>query len=331
MVLIIIFVLVGLGLLPGGVGAGPGLPVGPPPSAPPSEVVRFPYFTAPRQMYFCGQPVPLEEPAVREALDREFTVEVWSRAQTTMWLKRAHRYFPEIEQKLRSRLLPLDLQYVVLVESDLRTRAHSSAGARGPWQFMGLTAQRFQLRCDKNVDERLKFEAATDAALTYLTRLHQMFHTWPLALAAYNAGEGRIQKAIAVQGVQSFYHLSLPEETERYVYRVLAAKIILEDPARYGFEIPTDQLYPPLTYDEVQVTLAKAVPVRILAEASGTYYKAFKTLNPWIKGDSLCPGTFRLKIPQGSALRFQAVMRQLEQASQAGSGAKVRPKAGSKK
>jgi membrane-bound lytic murein transglycosylase D len=331
MVLIIIFVLVGLGLLPGGVGAGPGLPVGPPPAVTPSEVVRFPYFAAPPQLYFCGQPVPLEEPAVREALDREFTVEVWSRAQTTMWLKRAHRYFPEIEQKLRARLLPLDLQYVVLVESDLRTRAHSYAGARGPWQFMAPTAQRFKLRCDKNVDERLQFEAATDAALNYLTKLHQMFHTWPLALAAYNAGEGRVQKAIAVQGVHNFYHLSLPEETERYVFRVLAAKIILEDPARYGFDIPPDQLYPPLNYDEVQVTLAKPVPIRTLAEASGTYYKAFKTLNPWIKGDSLCPGTFRLKIPQGSAPRFQAAMRQLEQASPAGSGAQVRPQAGPKK
>jgi membrane-bound lytic murein transglycosylase D len=326
MVLIIIFMLVGLGLLPGGVGAGPGLTVGPPPPVPPSEVVRFPYFAAPRQLYFCGQPVPLKEPAVREALDREFTVEVWSRAQTTMWLKRAHRYFPEIERKLRARLLPLDLQYVVLVESDLRPRARSYAGALGPWQFMGPTAKRFKLRCDKNVDERLRFNAATDAALTYLTKLHQLFHSWPLALAAYNAGEGRVQKAIDVQGVHSFYHLSLPEETERYVYRVLAAKVILEDPARYGFDIPTDQLYPPRAYDEVQVTLAKPVPIRTLAEASGTYYKAFKTLNPWIKGNSLCAGTFRLKIPPGSTPRFQAAMRQLEQASLAGSGPKVKAK-----
>ena len=112
--------------------------------------------------------MPLNEPEVREALDREFTVEVWSRAQTTMWLKRAHRYFPEIERKLRARRLPLDLKYVVLAESDLRTLARSSVGALGPWQFMAPTAQQFQLRCDKAVDERLNFGAATDAALTYL-------------------------------------------------------------------------------------------------------------------------------------------------------------------
>jgi hypothetical protein len=271
-------------------------------------------------VYLCGEPVPLNEPEVREALDREFTIEVWSRAQTTMWLKRAHRYFPEIEAKLRARRLPLDLKYVVLAESDLRTQARSSVGALGPWQFMGPTAQRFQLRSDKAVDERLSFGAATDAALSYLEQLHRLFHNWPLALAAYNAGEGRVQKAIAAQGVDTYYHLSLPEETERYVHRILAAKIVMEDPGRYGFDIPGDQLYPPLNYDEVPLTLAQAAPVRRLAEASGTYYKAIKTLNPWIMGEALAPGTYRLKIPKGSAPRFKAAMRQGEAAGPAQSG-----------
>jgi len=309
MVLIIIFVLAGFWLLPAGVGAGPGLPVGPPPQVALPEIVRFPYYAPPSQMYLCGEPVPLNDPGVREALDREFVIEVWSRAQTTMWLKRAARYFPEIERKLRSRRLPLDLKYVVLVESDLRTQAKSSAGALGPWQFMGPTAQRFQLRCDKTVDERLEFGAATDAALSYLERLYQLFHSWPLALAAYNAGEGRDQKARAAQGVNDYCRLSLPEETERYVFRILAAKTILEDPVRYGYDIPADQLYAPQDYDEVRLTLAQEVPVRRLAEASGTYYKVIKTLNPWIKGDALAAGTYRLKIPKGSAPRFEAAMR----------------------
>jgi membrane-bound lytic murein transglycosylase D len=283
----------------------------------------LPYYAAPVQMHLCGEPVPLNEPEVKEALDREFTIEVWSRAQTTMWLKRAHRYFPEIERKLRARRLPLDLKYVALAESDLRTLARSSVGALGPWQFMAPTAQQLQLRCDKAVDERLHFGASTDAALTHLERLHRLFQNWALALAAYNAGEGRVQKAIAVQGVNNYYRLSLPEETERYVYRILAAKIIIEDPGRYGFAIPGDQLYPPLSYDEVQLTVAQEVPVRRLAEASGTYYKAIKTLNPWIKGDSLAPGTFRLKIPPGSTPRFQAAMRQLEPAGPVAPGAET--------
>jgi membrane-bound lytic murein transglycosylase D len=324
MVMIVIFVLAGLWLLPGGVGAGPGLLVGSPPQVAAPEALRFPYYAPPSQLFFCGEPVPLNDPAVREALDREFIIEVWSRAQTTMWVKRASRYFPEIERKLRARRLPLDLKYVAVAESDLRTQARSSVGALGPWQFMGPTAQHYRLRSDKAVDERLEFGAATDAALTYLDRLHQMFHSWPLALAGYNAGEGRVQKAIATQGVHNYYQLSLPEETERYVFRVLAAKIILEDPVRYGYDIPMDQLYAPEDYDEVRLTLAQEVPVRRLAEASGTYYKAFKTLNPWIKGDALCAGTFRLKIPKGSAPRFEAVMRQREPATQQGSGTGVK-------
>ena len=321
MALIIIFVLAGLWLLPGGVGAGPGLPLGTPPAAAPSGVVSFPFFTAPTEMFLCGEPVPLNEPEVREALDREFVIEVWSRAQTTMWLKRAHRYFPEIERKLRARRLPLDLKYVAVVESDLRTLARSSAGALGYWQFMAPTAQQLQLRCDKGIDERLSFGLSTDAALTHLEYLYRLFHNWALALAAYNAGQGRVQKAIAAQGVNNYYHLSLPEETERYIHRILAAKIIMEDPGRYGFAIPEDQLYPLLAYDEVQLTVPQEMPVRRLAEASGTYYKVIKTLNPWIKGDSLAPGTFRLKIPAGSVPRFQAAMRQPEPAPPAASGA----------
>ena len=289
-----------------GLGA---VPVAAPLPAPPCETVRFPYFRVPEGVYLCGEPVPLNDPAVREDLDRELTVVIWSHAQTTMWIKRASRYLPEVEEKLRSRRLPLDLQYVPIIESDLRPKARSSVGALGPWQFMAPTAQRFQLTLNPAVDQRLEFGKATDAALSYLQRLYQIFHDWPLALAAYNCGEARVQKEMVIQGVNSFYHLSLPEETERYVHRLLAAKIVLEDPTRYGYDIPPDQLYPPLAYDEVSITLAKAVTVRRLAEACGSYYKAIKTLNPWINGAQLPPGVYRLKLPQGSASRFQEAWR----------------------
>ena len=306
MMLIFFALLAGLWLWPGGLGAGPA-PA--PPPAPPGEMVHFPYFRVPDNLYLCGEPVPLQDPLVREDLDRELTIVAWSRAQTTMWLKRAHRYLPEVEAKLRTQRLPLDLQYVVIIESDLLPKAKSHAGALGPWQFMALTAQRYQLRCNDNVDDRLEFAAATDAALSYLQHLYQLFHNWPLALASYNCGEARVQKEMALQGVNSFYYLSLPEETERYVHRLLAAKIVLEDPARYGYEIPEDQLYPPLEYDEVSITLLKDAPVRRLAEACGSYYKAIKTLNPWIKEAALKPGAYRLKVPKGTGSRFEEAYR----------------------
>jgi hypothetical protein len=226
-----------------------------------------------------------------------------------MWIKRAHRYFPEIERKIRTAWLPLDLKYVALVESDLRLKARSPAGAQGPWQFIPPTAQRFQLKSNNAIDERLEISAATDAALRYLKVLHQLFHNWPLAMAAYNCGEGRVKKEMAVQGVNNFYHLSLPEETERYVHRIIAAKIVLEDPGRYGFDLPQDQLYPPLDCDEVNFTITKEVQVKTLADACGSYYKAIKRLNPWIKGASLPPGNYRLKIPKDTGHRFLEAYR----------------------
>lgn len=303
LVMILIF-FAGCWFWPGILGAGPVAPGVDPPAAA-TATPPWPYFPLPERITLCGEPVPLADPDIREDLDREFTIVVWSRAQTTMWLKRAHRYFPEIERKIRDYRLPGDLKYVVLVESDLRLQARSSAGAQGPWQFMAPTAKRFQLRTTDAVDERLEFTASTDAALRYLKDLHRLFRNWTLALAAYNCGEGRVQKEIAAQGVSNYYYLSLPTETERYIYRILAAKIIVESPRRYGYDIPPDQLYPPLEYDEVNFFTTKEVPVRNLAAACGSYYKTIKRLNPWIKGSKLPPGSHNLKIPKGTAPRFK--------------------------
>ncbi|MEW6387172.1 MAG: lytic transglycosylase domain-containing protein [Thermodesulfobacteriota bacterium] len=305
--LLIIFLVCGLWLWPADPAAQP-TPAGIVSGTAPAEA-RLPYYRLPAKLSLCGQPVPLQEPRIREAMDREFIIVVWSRAQTIMWMKRAHRYFPEVDRMLQAQRLPQDLKYVVLVESDLRPRAKSPAGALGPWQFIQPTAQRFQLKTENAVDERLHFTAATEAALRYLKTLHHLFNDWPLAIAAYNCGEGRVQKSMAAQGVRNFYHLSLPEETERYIYRILAAKIVLEDPAKYGYEIPPDELYPPLEYDEVEFVVSKDVPVRRLAEACGSYYKAVKDLNPWIRTDSLPPGAYRLKIPKGAAPRFHEAYR----------------------
>ncbi len=285
-------------------GVGPAPPPAPPP-AEPVQALAFPYFRVPEKVTLCGEPVPVNDPDVREDLDREFTIIVWSRAQSTMWLKRAQRYFPVIERKIMMQHLPPDLKYVAVAESDFRPKARSSAGAQGIWQFIPPTAQRFQLKANSAVDERLDFFAATDAALRYLKQLHQMFNNWTLALAAYNCGEARVRREMAAQGVSDYYHLSLPEETERYVHRIIAAKLIMEDPARYGFDIPPDQLYPPVAADDVDFAITKEVPVKTLADACGTYYKTIKRLNPWIKGTTLPPGAYHLLVPKGTRARFK--------------------------
>ena len=155
-----------------------------------------------RSGYLCGDEVPLQDPEVREDLDREFNIVLWNRTQTTMWLKRAARYFPYLEKRLQEANLPDDLKYVVLVESDLRMNARSHAGACGPWQFMKPAANRFMLKTDDKIDDRYDLSRATDAALQYFKTLYRTFHNWPLAIAAYNCGEGRVKKAMDEQGCQ---------------------------------------------------------------------------------------------------------------------------------
>lgn len=267
-------------------------------------VVHLPYYRLPERLTLCGEPVPLHDSLVREELDREFIIVVWSHAQTILWLKRAARYFPYIEEKLREARLPDDLKYVAVVESDLRLEARSPSGALGPWQFMKPTANRFDLKTGEQIDERLNFISATEAALQYLKILHRRFHNWALAIAAYNCGEGRMQQAITEQGIRNYYYLSLPEETERYVLRLIAAKTVLSNPSRYGYDIPRGELYPPLQFDQVEFTLAHELPLRRVAEACGSYYKKIKHLNPWLKGATLVPGVYRLNVPAGSAPRF---------------------------
>ena len=240
MMFVLLIIMAGLFLGSCSPGEAPPRSTGEQQPASPSLDGRLPYYRLPDKVSFCGEPVPLNDPAVREALDREFIIVVWRREQTIMWLKRAQRYFPEITRKLKDKGLPQDLKYVLVVESSFLLKARSSAGALGPWQFMEPTAKRFLLKTNQVIDERLDFAASTDAALKYLKELHRLFHNWPLALAAYNAGEGRVKKAMADQGVKNYYHLSLPEETERYLFRILAVKIVMEDPVKYGYVIPPE-------------------------------------------------------------------------------------------
>jgi len=274
---------------------------------PPAAEMLQSYYPLPARVSLCGEEVPLHEPEVREDLDREFIITLWSRIQTTMWLKRAARYFPYLEKRLQEIRLPDDLKYVVLVESDLRLDARSGAGASGPWQFMKPAANRFRLRIDAKFDDRFDFYRATEAALQYLKTLHQEFQNWPLALAAYNCGEGRLRKAMKDQGVANYYHLDLPDETDRYVLRIIAAKIILSEPARYGYQIPAEDLYQPQQPDQVEFVLAKDLPLRRVAEACGTYYKLIRRLNPRLQTAVLPPGMYKLNVPAGTASRFYEV------------------------
>lgn len=255
----------------------------------------------PKDLNLCGEPVPLADPLVAEALDREFTIAVHDQAQVVMWLKRAQRYFPYITQRLKAAGLPDDLKYVAVAESSLLTRVVSPAGASGPWQFMDATGRRYGLRKDAYFDDRRNPEKATAAALAYLGGLHQEFGSWTMAMAGYNCGEARVRREVAEQGVNNYYDLWLPYETMRYVFRILAAKIILENPSAYGYCLPGEALYQPHPTDTARLNLGRPLHLRTLASACQTTLKVLKEYNPELVTYYLPPGSHEVKVPQGQA------------------------------
>lgn len=275
----------------------------------PVQGQQIPVHQWPDRLTLCGERVPLERQDVWEMMDQFFVSSVYNQPQVILWIKRAHRYFPYVEKRLRERKLPDDLKYIAVVESALKIYVTSSAQAVGPWQFIDGTGKRYGLRNDRWIDERYNFERATEAALNYLTDLHKEFKNWPLAIAAYNCGENRMAKTLSAQGVNNFYDADLPLETEAYIFRILAAKSILSNPAAYGYSIPAAKRYPPLEYDEIDMSINQETPITAIARACDTTYKIIKEMNPEFRQNALPPGHFKLRIPKGKAQGFNARLK----------------------
>jgi len=260
---------------------------------------------------FCGEEVPLGEQEVRERLEKELLLSLWNRPQVILWLKRSTRYLPHIEEVLRNEGMPDDLKYVAIAESALRPHAHSRKGAVGFWQFIRYTGQKYGLVINNRIDERRNIFASTRAATRYLRELHEIFGSWALAAAAYNMGEEGLMSEILEQGNNDYFHLYLPLETQRYILRIIAIKLILENPAKYGFYLLEEDYYPPLHFEQVSIECADETPIRIVAKAAKTTFKAIKELNPEIRGHYLAEGNYNILIPKGESGDFQARYRNL--------------------
>lgn len=255
----------------------------------------------PEKLNFCGEEVPLGYENTLERLEYELIVSLGAPVSTTMWFKRASRYFPIIENMARDMGVPEDLKYVAVIESDLRSEAVSTASAVGPWQFISSTGRMCGLDQNDCLDERRDWEKSTRAALSHLLELKQRFGSWFLALAAYNAGPGRVSEACSEQGETSYFSLKLPRETERYVFRALAAKLILENPTLYGINPTGARLYgmEDIQIFELNVPQSGLSAIK-LAKAANVSYRRLRELNPWLNGQTLPRGTYQLKLPAGS-------------------------------
>jgi soluble lytic murein transglycosylase-like protein len=264
-------------------------------------------YRLPAQVEFAGQAVPVGRRDVWERLDQEFLFYIGRPGQIMLWLKRMGKFMPLIEQRLKEYGLPDDLKYLAVVESSLRPTAVSSAGAGGLWQFIEGTGRRFDMDSNALVDERMDVGKATDGAMQYLRRLYAIFNDWPLALAGYNAGEQRVLDELQEQRVSSYYELALPAETERFVYKIIAVKIILSNPERYGIYIDPQEYYQAPEVEVVTVRVSGGrLHLRSVAEAAGTHFAMIKQLNPQFRQRYLPRGVHQVFVPKGSATTFAA-------------------------
>ena len=253
---------------------------------------------------FCNEPVPLSDPDVKERLERELLVSLDNSDDVILWLKRANRYFPHIEKVLKNNSLPDDLKYIVIAESSLKPLATSNKGAVGFWQFIENTGVKYGMKINNDIDERRNFFTSTEAATAYLKDLYALFGSWTLAAAAYNMGEEGLKTEMLVQKVNNYYQLYLNQETQRYVFRILAAKIIMSNPKKYGDYLTEGDLYKPVQFDRVEITVNQPVPIYIIAQAANTYFKVIKDLNPHIKNYYLPAGKYNLLLPKDTASGF---------------------------
>jgi hypothetical protein len=258
-----------------------------------------------KDIKFCGIKIPVEQQEVKERLEKEMLLALWARPQVILWIKRAARFFPHVEKILKQHDLPLDLKYIPLIESGLRPHAGSSKGAVGYWQFLKSTGRRQGLRIDSQVDERRNIFKSTHAACKYLKELENQFGSYLLAFSAYNMGEYGLNREIKAQNNNNFFSLYLPLETQRYVFKLICAKLILENQEAYGFYFKKSDLYPIFSFDRVQFKSDFQIPIAEIAKAANIPFKSIKDYNPELRGYYLGKGDSAILIPRGKAKGFK--------------------------
>lgn len=227
-----------------------------------------------------------------------------------LWLSRSGRYIPMMRQILREHGLPDDLVYLAMIESGFSCHARSRAAAVGPWQFIAGTGRHYGLKINSWVDERKDPVKSTKAAARYLRDLYEEFGAWYLACAGYNAGEGKIRRALRYHKADNFWDIAHPakrrsyikRETRNYIPKMIAAAIIAKDPASYGFKRVEYQA--PLAYETARVTIP--VDLRLVARELKVSYRSLKDLNPELKLPSTPQNgqPYDLRLPKGSSLDF---------------------------
>lgn len=255
---------------------------------------------APEYIVFAGDTVYLNTPDRYERLDKELIAFTNSHTMSTLILRRSKRIFEIVEPIMKEHGLHNDLKYLMVVESNLDPKAISVAKAAGLWQFMEGTARDYGLEVSPEVDERYNMFKETVAACTMLKRARARYGDWMTAAASYNYGMGNVDKRLQTQHQKNAMNVTLPEETSRYMFRILAAKMFFENPQSFGYDIRESEMYPSLEI-RATITVNTSIPDLVkFAEEHGTTYYRLKEANPWLRDTKLTvrPGkSYEIIIP----------------------------------
>lgn len=272
-----------------------------------SSYISFAQPPVPDYVVFAGDTVKFDKGDLRERMDRELVTFCYMHTNSTLMIKRANRYFPQIEPLLKVSGVPDDLKYLMVIESNVDPKAVSSAGAAGLWQFMKATAKEYGLVVDSEVDERYNIEKETIAACKYLKAAYAKYGDWMTVAASYNAGQAGISKRLTDQRQKSAMDLWLTDETARYMFRILAAKLYFENPSAFGFTFTKESLYPFIPVKEEVKVEGPVDNLVDFAEKHGVSYYQLKSANLWLRDSKLVNKehrTYLIAIPDIEAEKY---------------------------
>ena len=239
----------------------------------------------PKAIDFAGEPMPLHQFEVKERMQREFISNYYMHGSLINVLRLCTRYFPIIESRLQQNGIPDDFKYLCVAESALQ-QPTSPAGAVGFWQFMKATAQQYGLEVNDQVDERYHLIRATDAACAFFKAAYAKFGSWTAAAAAFNCGALGYNNQVTIQGTQDYYNLLLPEETNRYIFRIAAFKYLIKYHKQYGFMLNEQDYLKPLATQSLKIDTS-IEDWASFAKERGISYKLLKLYNPWLRAKNL--------------------------------------------
>lgn len=263
--------------------------------------------SVPSEAVFAGQTIKLDRADLRERMDRELIAFTYSHNMSTLMIKRANRYFPEIEPILKRMGVPDDLKYLMVIESNLDPQASSSAGAAGLWQFTQSTGRAYGLEVNSNIDERYNTVKATEAACRFLLEAYAKYGNWMTVAASYNGGQQGMDRRIEAQHQTDALNMWLVEETSRYMFRLLAVKMLFENPSQFGFTFKREDLYPYIPAKR-QVKITDPVEDLVkFAEDHNISYADLKRANLWLRESKLnnkSHRTYYIDIPDVEAQHY---------------------------